>query len=557
MKILRCEFRNFGSYGNKLQVIEMPDKAGFSLVVGKNGHGKSTLSDVIKFGIFGKLETKKMKDIPNRLNKHTEIKIDLQTRRGLVTIERGLEPGYFRLFLDGKHIDKAGKRSVQDFLEEELLEMPFYVFSNTLSLSINDFKSFVKMSNFDKRAIIDKIFGLQILNKMRDLLKQQTKRLKDEIEQLGATATAFGKTLKSSEDELNNLAKRILESRGEKVELLKEQKIKLEEYIDRSHAKESEINSKIGKAKETKRAIDKSLSGELQYKKELTQQIKLYENSQCPVCASDLTTDFHKDNQKVIEENLTGCLKRIDALREHQTRIDGIYEKIDQAKNSVMKQLSSAETQLKGVNNELRIILENGSDVSEQTQSLKKIAEEAKMNIQQSGKNKFMSEKKVNFFSLVDEILGEKGIKQMAIRSILPSLNTEIQRLINMLGIEHRILFDEEFNSHISHFGIEVSPDTLSTGESKKVDFAVLLSIVKLMKLKYPGMNIIFLDEIFSSIDGDGIYHILKILRETVRDLELNTFVISHYPLTSTEFDYKIEIEKSKGFSSFTIEAVE
>lgn len=135
-------------------------------------------------------------------------------------------------------------------------------------------------------------------------------------------------------------------------------------------------------------------------------------------------------------------------------------------------------------------------------------------------------------------------------------MNAEIQRLVSHLGIEHRIAFDEEFNAHITHFGVEVSPDTLSTGESKKVDFAVLLSIVRLMKLKYPGMNVIFLDEIFSSIDGDGIYHILKILRETVKELDLNTFVISHYPLTSTEFDYKIEIEKNKGFSAFTIEKV-
>jgi ABC-type multidrug transport system ATPase subunit len=76
------------------------------------------------------------------------------------------------------------------------------------------------------------------------------------------------------------------------------------------------------------------------------------------------------------------------------------------------------------------------------------------------------------------------------------------------------------------------------------------------MKLKYPGVNLIFLDEIFSSIDGDGIYHILKILRDTVKEFDMNIFVISHYPLTYTEFDYKLEISKSKGFSSFEVEKV-
>lgn len=45
MKILRCEFKNFGSYGNKLHVIEMPDPAAFSLIVGANGRGKCLMPD--------------------------------------------------------------------------------------------------------------------------------------------------------------------------------------------------------------------------------------------------------------------------------------------------------------------------------------------------------------------------------------------------------------------------------------------------------------------------------------------------------------------------------
>ena len=160
MRVERLTFKNFGSYGNRTMELDVPEEPGFTIVQGKNGYGKSTLSDVIKFAIFGKLENKKLKDIANRMNKHAEIRIELSVRKGKIVIERGVEPGYFRLFLNGKEIDKAGKRSVQEYLEEELLEMPFYVFSNTLSLSVNDFKSFIRMSNFDKRAIIDKIFGL-------------------------------------------------------------------------------------------------------------------------------------------------------------------------------------------------------------------------------------------------------------------------------------------------------------------------------------------------------------------------------------------------------------
>ena len=64
MKIKKIEWRNVASYGNKIQKLELPDKSGLIQVVGENGVGKSTISDVITFGLYGKLEGKKLKDIP-------------------------------------------------------------------------------------------------------------------------------------------------------------------------------------------------------------------------------------------------------------------------------------------------------------------------------------------------------------------------------------------------------------------------------------------------------------------------------------------------------------
>ena len=144
----------------------------------------------------------------------------------------------------------------------------------------------------------------------------------------------------------------------------------------------------------------------------------------------------------------------------------------------------------------------------------------------------------------------------MAIKSILPALNAEIGKLIKTLGVEHRIVFDEEFNARITHFGLEVSPETLSAGEETKVDFAVLLAVIRMMKLKYPQMNMLFLDEIFAKIDGDGQYHILKILKDVVREYAMNIFVISHYPLEQSSFDYVIAVEKNNGYSTFSCQKV-
>ena len=164
MKILKIEWRNFSSYGNRLQTLEFPDEACLFQIVGENGAGKTTISQVIAFALYGKVEGKKLGDIPNRINGHAWVRIEFENNGKIITVERGLEPSIFSLSINGIQYDQAGNNNVQSYLADDLIGIPYYVFNNTISLSINDFKSFIKMSPQDKRAIIDKIFGFNELN---------------------------------------------------------------------------------------------------------------------------------------------------------------------------------------------------------------------------------------------------------------------------------------------------------------------------------------------------------------------------------------------------------
>jgi DNA repair exonuclease SbcCD ATPase subunit len=555
MQIVKVTFRNFGSYGNKTLTLDMPSDPSFFLIQGKNGNGKSTLSDVIKFAIFGKLENKKLKDMANRLNKNAYVKIELVTSRGKVEIERGIEPGFFKLYINGAELDKAGKRSVQEFLEEEILEMPFYVFANTLSLSINDFKSFLRMSSFDKKAIIDKIFGLQVLNQMREILKYQTKKLKENVEDLGTSVLAFTQSLESTQSQLEDLENRIKESSTEKKSQLIAEKALYESAIEKHKSNIIKLGDKIVKIQDARKKFQESLSGDGQLLVNLQEKIELYQNSQCPSCQASLETDFHHDLLAEYIKNQEEATERY-ALKQHKIKeLSESYTKLDKLRTEQRQALTSTQVKLTYTDSQLSEMTEEVDD--QQTQSLKNMVDEFNEKIQEKREEQGNHQKAIAFYNLAEEILGEKGVKQMAIKTILPPLNAEIGKIVKTLGIEHRILFNEEFDAKITHFGIEVSADTLSTGEMKKIDFAVLLAVIRMMKMKYPFMNMLFLDEIFSSIDGDGQYHILKILREIVSDYKMNIFVISHYPLSYTEFDYKLEISKNNGFSSFELQKIE
>ena len=555
MQIQKVTFRNFGSYGNKTHVLELPDIPSFFLIQGKNGNGKSTLSDVIKFAIFGKLENKKLKDMANRLNKNAYVKVELLTNKGLIIIERGIEPGFFKLFVNGVEIDKAGKRSVQEFLEEEILEMPFYVFANTLSLSINDFKSFLRMSSFDKKAIIDKIFGLQIINQMREILKYQTKKLKENVEDLGTSILAFTQSLESTQSQMEDLESKIKESSTEKRTQLILEKQLHESAVDKYSTNISKINAKVLKLQEARKKVSESLSGDKQLLLNLEEKIELYENSQCPVCQASLDTDFHQDLLNEYTKNREDAIERKVTKEEKLGEILENLKKMENLRTEQRQLMTTSNVKLNYVDSQLGEISDDVDD--QQTSSLKTMLDEFTEKIKEKRDEQGKNQKAIAFYNLAEEILGEKGVKQMAIKTILPPLNSEISKIVKTLGIEHRISFNEEFDAKITHFGIEVSADTLSTGEMKKVDFAVLLAVIRMMKMKYPFMNMLFLDEIFSSIDGDGQYHILKILREIVSEYKMNIFVISHYPLSYTEFDYKVEITKNNGFSSFEIEKID
>ena len=53
MKIISTEWKNFNSYGNSLQKINFEDDHGeLYLLLGGNGHGKSTIAEVITFSLY-------------------------------------------------------------------------------------------------------------------------------------------------------------------------------------------------------------------------------------------------------------------------------------------------------------------------------------------------------------------------------------------------------------------------------------------------------------------------------------------------------------------------
>ena len=555
MKIKKVEFKNFASYGNRLQVIDFEEnKSNLYLVLGGNGAGKSTLAKVITYMCYGKVEGSTLKDLPNRVNNELYGRIWLESKGNKIEIERGINPSVFTVKINGSEYDVAGKVNLQEFLETEIYEIPYHVFKNVIILSVNDFKSFITMSPYDKKRIIDKIFGFSVINEMAEAVKEKRKGIVEEIRTYEDEIRTLNESIGSVYDKIEQIELLTAEKDASKVKKLKLDLIALNENRKKLNTFTQNTKTKLEELDNESRTKSKEYSSVGNDIRNIQNDLKLFENSTCPTCTAPLTSDFHLDIKKEKEESLI-------TLSEKYTLAKAEYEEAETKLNdlrtkgrTIHVKAGQLETQMENLKSKLIELSEK--DESDSSTNLKQLVKDFKIRKTEKSSSKLKSEADDFYLTILENLMGEDGIKNLAVRSILPSFNNHILLMGREMGIPFGIRFNEKFYCTLHHLGTEISAKTLSTGEKKKVDFVIIMALMKMIKVRFPSLNILFLDEIFSSIDSDGVYHIINILHDTIQDIGLNTFVINHTVLPSEYFDKKLEITKDAGFSEFTIETI-
>ena len=556
MRIDYIEFKNFASYGNQKQRIDFKKEGSeLFLTLGKNGDGKTTIANAIIYGLYGKVEGVKLADLPNRINKELYVKIGLKCGTMFIEIERGIAPSRFNVLINGVEFDKAGKKSVQEYLEDEVFGIPYHVFKNIIILSVNDFKSFLTMSNQDKKQIIDRMFGFSILNDMQRQIKDERRDIKFDIDSYEAELNQIMDSIASVRGKLNTLLEESNAANKSKIQELKDQLVELHETVlvmDENRKKEETAMNKFNKEYNEKRTEAGDIKREIDY---LNKKLKLYESGHCPTCETKLTSDWHVKQKDSFSEKIK---EDTDTIKSIKVEMDNLKVKADDAftkKQDIEGQIRDNKFTMKQLKDELLKLKDTpeGADFDH----LRNLITEFEEKEEKKSASKDQLNGDYNFMEIVEQILGEDGVKNLAVKTILPGLNTNIAAMAQTMHLPFHIRFDEKFNCIINHLGEDINPLTLSTGERKKADFIVIVAIIKILKLRFPQLNLLFLDELLSSVDHDGVYNILKILNQVIKEHKINTFVINHSVLPHEIFDKKIQIYRENGFSKFTIETID
>lgn len=557
MKFRQIRWRNIFSYGNKIEELNFDDTGRLWQVSGRSGSGKSSLLSLPKLLLYGKTEgsdgkTVKISEIANRINKNGWIEATIIKGSDTFVIERTFSPQSLTVYKNGENLDKAGLRDMQSIIDNEIMDnMPYHIFANVMTLSLNNFKSFISMSPNDKRQIIDKIFSLELINKVYELVRKDMRDLGNLINSVNSQIFALEKTIETSKNELVSLAETNVNDNRETIDAIKDKLKVVEELYNKQISAYQEYQCKYNEWTAKQNELILQYNKCVSETKVLQQKLNLLKQDKCPTCG----TSFHSEDFDIIRDNLE---KQVSDTEETARSYKNASDEIEKTKQEIYKGLQTLQSNINMIvskKNELLIetkSIENAASKTNEFKSIQKIINDtvaSKVNLENNIEE---STRKMNMLEIMEDMYSNEGIKRQLMDNYIPTLNAEIKETLIALSFPYSLEFDNDFNPHLEHLGEPIAVQSLSTGEHKKVDLTVLCSILKMIKRKYPQLNLVCLDETLSSLDYESSTDVIQHLQEIAQSMNLNIFIVSHTTLDENLFDYKIFIDKNSGFSDLT-----
>jgi DNA repair exonuclease SbcCD ATPase subunit len=176
-------WKNFLSTGNNFIELDLV-KSPSTLVLGRNGAGKSTMLDALCFSLFNKpFRLVKKGQLVNSVNEK-ECVVEVEFKIGSVhyKVVRGIKPNVFEIYRNGSLIDQdAANNDYQKYLEQSILKLNYKSFTQVVILGSSTFVPFMQLSAPHRREVIEDLLDIQVFSRMNAILKDRVKDTKEEI----------------------------------------------------------------------------------------------------------------------------------------------------------------------------------------------------------------------------------------------------------------------------------------------------------------------------------------------------------------------------------------
>lgn len=560
------EWANFLSTGNSPNKV-MLNRSPTTLIVGKNGEGKSTILDALCFSLFGKpfrnINKPQLINSVNGKGCITTAEFSIHGRE--YKIIRGIKPNIFEIWVDGELMNQdAAARDYQKILEQQILKLNYKTFTQVVILGSASFVPFMQLPSGQRREVIEDILDIRVFSVMNSVLKDRMQETKDEITRVESSLSLARERV----DNQQKTIKLLLESRKEAVSAIQKKIDDNEATIEatsetvaallrdiddlkQSIADRQDVLDNVSKAKTIASKKESKLT-------HLTETVEFFNgNEVCPQCDQGIPHEHKSNIIAVIQREMDENQKNIDdlesalgKLNERLTHIAEVQEKISD-KNIELSTANQTITLLNKMNRELAQDIEetkvDTANVDEEKAKLKTMAEEAVAHLNK--KTELVEHRQ--YQELASSLLRDTGIKTTIIREYLPVMNKLINKYLSAMDFYVLFELDETFNEKIkARYRDEFTYASFSEGEKMRIDLAILFTWRHIAKMKNSvNTNLLILDEIFdSSLDVAGTDYFLSLMNAF--DDKTNVFVISHKgDQLFDKFRSVIKFEKKNDFS--------
>lgn len=560
------EWKNLLSTGNAPSKVLL-NKSTTTLIIGKNGEGKSTILDALCFSLFGKpFRNINKGQLVNSINgKNCLVTIEFSVNSKEYKVIRGIKPNVFEIWCNDELLNQdAAAKDYQKVLEQQILKLNYKTFTQVVILGSASFVPFMQLSSSQRREVIEDILDIRIFSTMNQLLKEKSSDTKNEITRIESELS----NAKAKVDAQQTLIKTITQAKAEvivglqsKIDANNGAILQTQSEIQQLVSDIAQLSAKIASKDRVVEDIDKAktIKAKINQKVETCEHQSEFfeENSVCPQCSQNIPEEHKSKLIHDLHEKMKDSNKKIDEL---ETVLTGLQDKLKDI-NEIISQITDKNIELSTKNNTVSLLNKQVKDleyeianskadttnVDEEKAKLKALAEDAMEKIKI--KNNLQQHR--NMEEVASILLKDTGIKTAIIREYLPIMNKLINKYLQAMDAYIHFELDEAFNEIVkSRFRDEFTYASFSEGEKMRIDLAILFTWRQIAKMKNSvNTNLLLLDEIFdSSLDTAGTDYFLNLMNSFGE--HTNIFVISHKgDQLFDKFRSVIKFEKRNDFS--------
>jgi DNA repair exonuclease SbcCD ATPase subunit len=523
MYIRKVRIERFKSYYEPYE-LDFDEVKGLWKVSGSVGSGKTTIGEAILFGLFGTITGKNNGDLVSWGQKNGLVELWCRSNGRDIYIKRKLtSSGTSSIYVevDGEELIFTNKRDAQSQLEKEYFDVSKVTMELLCIISFNNFKSLATLNATDTKKFLDQVLGFYTLTEYTDVCKElrsENDKELSNIERQIQRVTAQIQTLNDMtnmeiiEGDINEYLGKIKEVQ-DKVTVLKNT---VTENVNELNSKNTDLRAKASKIQTLGNAK--------------TKEIQFIEKGICPTCGAPIDQS-QLENKKLERGVLLDEYKELgEKIKENTDTINDWNNRFNKAVEPLKKEMEEYKEMVIKLREQAKRKDVNQSEIDRLNVELDELARKYDLCMADS-----MS---------WDRLCGilTNDVRAKILESFIPALNKNIMRYATELHQPYIVKFDNSFKCSISLCGYnsDIPISSLSTGQLKTVDMMIILGVLGTV-IGASSTNVIFLDELFSNLDGNLRNDMCSVLRCFISEND-TMFVISHQDLDERYFDGTIKL---------------